>query len=59
MSKAKPVHVYPVEGRFLRDQPHVEHDCDHELCVPSGAFTTDPPKKADPKPAAPAADTEE
>jgi hypothetical protein len=59
MSKAKPVHVYPVEGRYLLDVPHVEHDCTDPRCVESGAFTVDPPKKADPEPAAAAADTEE
>jgi hypothetical protein len=43
--------VYPVEGFFLNDQPHVPHDCDRDLCVDSGAFTTKPPpKEADPKP---------
>jgi hypothetical protein len=39
-------HVYPVDGFFLNDQPHVEHDCDRDLCVASGAFTTTPPKTA-------------
>lgn len=44
--------VYPVEGRFLADVPHVEHDCDEpEKCVESGAFTTrkPPPAKAEPE----------
>lgn len=38
-------HVYPVEGRYLNGVPHVEHDCEDEFCVDSGAFTTDPPPK--------------
>jgi hypothetical protein len=35
--------VYPVEGRFLIDVPHVEHDCDDKRCLASGAFTDKPP----------------
>jgi len=35
--------VYPVEGRYLNGVPHVAHDCDDELCVESGAFTTKKP----------------
>lgn len=38
--------VYPVEGRFLRDVPHVEHDCTDKDCVESGAFTEEPPPRA-------------
>jgi hypothetical protein len=38
--------VYPVEGRFLIDVPHVEHDCDDKNCLASGAFTDKPPPKA-------------
>lgn len=41
--------VYPVEGRYLRDVPHVEHECDDPQCVASGAFTDQPPAKADAK----------
>jgi hypothetical protein len=40
----KPVHVYPVEGRFLVDQPHIEHDCTDPRCLESGAFTEAPPE---------------
>ena len=39
-------HVYPVEGVYLRDVPHVEHDCTDPLCLKSGAFTEDPPPRA-------------
>jgi hypothetical protein len=48
--------VYPVEGFYLRDVPHVEHDCDDDLCVDSGAFTTKkpPPEKAADKSETPA-----
>lgn len=38
--------VYPVEGRFLQDRPHIEHDCDDPFCVESGAFTTKRPRAA-------------
>lgn len=38
--------VYPVEGRWLSDVPAVEHDCDDDRCVETGAFTTTPPPKA-------------
>jgi hypothetical protein len=41
--------VYPVEGRFLMDVPHVEHDCDDKNCLASGAFTDKPPSKASTK----------
>lgn len=44
--------VYPVEGRYLRDVPAVEHDCDDPFCVESGAFTEKKPKA--PKPEEPA-----
>ena len=49
--------VYPVEGHYLNDVPAVEHDCDDDFCVESGAFTTKkpPPEKAAPtKPEGPA-----
>ena len=42
----KSVHVYPVEGVFLSDVPHVEHDCTDPRCVETGAFTTETPPKA-------------
>jgi hypothetical protein len=45
--------VYPVEGRFLIDVPHVEHDCDDPRCVESGAFTDKSPAKAAAKSEAP------
>lgn len=35
--------VYPVPGRYLSGVPHVEHDCDDDFCVESGAFSPDPP----------------
>ena len=38
--------VYPVEGRYLNDVPAVEHDCEDDFCIDSGAFTTKPPPKA-------------
>ena len=38
--------VYPVEGVYLSDVPHVEHDCDDPNCLASGAFTEEPPPKA-------------
>lgn len=41
--------VYPVEGVYLNDVPHVEHDCDDPNCVKSGAFTDKPPSKASTK----------
>ena len=40
----KPVIVYPVDGRYLSDVPHVEHECTDPRCVASGAFTDKPPK---------------
>ena len=46
--------VYPVEGRYLTDQPAVEHECDHKDCVASGAFTEDPPSKVAAKTKGPA-----
>jgi hypothetical protein len=46
---SKSIRVYPVEGRYLTDVPHVEHDCEDAFCVESGAFTDQPPpKKAEP-----------
>lgn len=50
MSKSEPRKVYPVEGRYLSDVPHVEHDCTDPRCVASGAFTTKPPEKSAPAP---------
>jgi hypothetical protein len=44
MSKSRT--VYPVEGVFLNDVPHVEHECTDARCVESGAFTEKPPPKA-------------
>lgn len=44
MTKTKT--VYPVPSTYLRDRPHVEHDCSDPFCVESGAFTHDPPPKA-------------
>lgn len=39
--------VYPVEGVFLVDVPHVEHECTDPRCTESGAFTDKaPPRKA-------------
>lgn len=35
--------VYPVPGRYLNDVPAVEHECEDDLCVESGAFALDPP----------------
>jgi hypothetical protein len=52
----KSVHVYPVEGVYLNDVPHVEHDCTDPRCVESGAFTTTKPRKA---PATPEPDDKE
>ena len=48
--------VYPVEGVYLNGVPHVEHECDDDLCVDSGAFTTKrpPPDAAATKNEAPA-----
>lgn len=40
--------VYPVEGRYINGTPAVEHDCTDPFCVESGAFTHDPPPKAEP-----------
>jgi hypothetical protein len=46
MSKTRT--VYPVEGVYLADVPHVEHDCTDPRCVESGAFTTTKPAPAEP-----------
>jgi hypothetical protein len=40
--------VYPVDGVFLNDVPHVEHECTDARCTASGAFTEKPPAKAKP-----------
>ena len=45
--------VYPVEGVFLVDVPHVEHECTDARCTDSGAFTDKPPPRAAAKSQAP------
>ncbi len=36
--------VYPVDGLYLSDVPAVEHECDDERCLETGAFTKTKPK---------------
>ena len=56
--------VYPVEGYYIAGVAHVAHECDgepppHDLCLPSGAFTTDePPPTEDPPKGGSSADKE-
>jgi hypothetical protein len=39
--------VYPVDGFYINDVPHVPHECDDPFCVESGAFTTESPPVID------------